>query len=76
MVALAFIPNPDKKPIVHHIDHNKLNNMVNNLQWATDRENAGAYQQYKKEKNIDEWGAALDKSDLHKHLKFSLFVDI
>ena len=31
LVADAFIPNPDNLPIVHHIDHNPLNNRVDNL---------------------------------------------
>ena len=38
-VALAFIPNPDNKPMVHHKDHNKRNNFVDNLEWVTNREN-------------------------------------
>jgi hypothetical protein len=39
LVAQAFIPNPDNLPIVHHIDTNKKNNCVNNLQWCTQKEN-------------------------------------
>ena len=39
LVAKAFIPNPDSKATVNHIDTNKLNNRVNNLEWATHSEN-------------------------------------
>lgn len=39
IVAMLFIPNPDNKPQVDHIDTNKHNNNVNNLRWVTIKEN-------------------------------------
>jgi archaellin len=39
LVALAFIPNIENKKIVNHIDGNKINNNLKNLEWATCLEN-------------------------------------
>jgi len=39
LLGICFIPNPDNKPCIDHIDRDRTNNKLSNLRWATYKEN-------------------------------------
>ena len=43
LVGLAYLENPDNKPIVDHIDGEPTNNHIRNLRWASGEENASQF---------------------------------
>tara|TARA_R110000851_G_C12660320_1_gene521332 strand:- start:67 stop:507 length:441 start_codon:yes stop_codon:yes gene_type:complete len=78
LLGIAFIPNPDNKPMIDHIDMNRENNTLSNLRWATSSENCEntrakhiRVQQYKKGKpyyqaTIKRNGIIYNKSSYNK----------
>ena len=52
LIAKVFIPNPENKPQVDHINHIRNDNRLQNLRWATCKENCNNKVSFKKNKNI------------------------
>lgn len=40
LIANAFIPNPENKRVCHHINHNRVDNRVSNLEWTNHKDNS------------------------------------
>ena len=66
LVAAAFIPNPDNKPCIDHIDGDRANNHADNLRWVTAKENSNNYNAPNtyKGKKINKGGKAVLQYDL------------
>ena len=63
LVAQAFIPNPDNKAEVDHIDSNPLNNKADNLRWSTREE------QIENEATLQKRAYAMKKAATHRRIK-------
>ena len=67
LIGLYLLPNPDNKPVVNHLDLNKLNNHISNLEWATQSENALHYHQ-NTNKPVWNKGKRGAETKLNKHI--------
>ena len=63
LVAEAFIPNPENKPTVNHINEVKRDNYVGNLEWATVREQNIHGTRIERAKAHTDWQARNEKID-------------
>lgn len=63
LVALYFIPNPENKQYVNHIDGNRANNSIENLEWVTMKENNNHAEKYGRARRCPKTGRMM-RTDL------------
>lgn len=74
LVAILFLPNPLGKPCVNHIDGDKSNNDLSNLEWATYSENEfHSYRALNKQvpKGVDRWNARFTDEDISNIVQYA-----
>jgi hypothetical protein len=85
LVAKAFLTNPDNKPMVDHIDHNRVNNNVSNLRWVTRSQNGMNTSKFCNNKSgvtgviwcktYNKWRAFITLYGIRKHLGYFNSLD-
>ena len=63
LVAIAFIDNPDNLPEVNHINHQRDDNRVENLEWVSHKENSEKMQKVRQVGKYDREGNLLETFD-------------
>lgn len=74
LVAEAFVPNPEGKPHVNHLDGNPSNNNVDNLEWCTPSENEyHSYRALSKQvpKGINRWNSKFSDEDVNDIIAYA-----
>lgn len=56
LIAFTFLKNPEKYPVVNHLDYDKANNHISNLEWTTYSNNTNhSFQNHHRDNSIEEW---------------------
>lgn len=82
LVAQAFIPNPEDKPFINHIDNNPANNDVKNIEWCTPLENMlhkskqGRGNQVSGEKHPAHKLTTLEVIEIKELLKLKSYIEV